>query len=73
MNDEICTDHAERIAVLESKIDTIGHSIDRMVSLLEPMIALYKVGKFALWLIGAALSFTHWDQLIAWLTGPPKH
>lgn len=63
-----------KIALLESKIDSLQESVSRLVGLLEPMIALYRLGKFALWFIGAALSFTHWDQLIAFFTGPhPKH
>jgi hypothetical protein len=40
------------------------------------MRALYKAGRFVLWASGAILSFTHWDQIIAFLSQylqAPKH
>lgn len=67
---------AERIAVLETKVDDLHQSVRELKALLEPMTALYKAGKVVIWLGSAALSFSHWDQIVAFfhqITASPKH
>lgn len=77
---------SERIAILETKVDAIFELLGRIEKSVDSITAkqmemgisvkvTYQIGK---WLIGAAttvLSYTHWDQIIAfihYLTNPPK-
>lgn len=69
MNEAVDIAHAERIAILETKVD-------RLTELLEPMIALYHAGKLVIWIGSALLSYSHWDQIVAFfhqVTSAPKH
>lgn len=74
--DDIDLVQAERIAVLETKVDAIAESMKELKSILEPMAALYQAGKVVVWITTTILSYTHWDQIVAFfnqLMDHPKH
>lgn len=76
MNPEVDIDQAERIAVLETKVDALHKAIEELTALLKPMAALYQAGKLVVWVGSALLSYTHWDQVSAFVTqlfAAPKH
>lgn len=76
MNPDIDLEQAERIAVLETKMDALHSDVRELTALLKPMTALYQAGKLVVWAGGAILSFIHWDQVVAYfhyLTSSPKH
>lgn len=76
MNPEIDLEQAERIAVLETKMDALHNDVRELTALLKPMAALYQAGKIVVWVGSALLSYTHWDQVSAFfyqLFASPKH
>ena len=66
----------ERIAILETKVDSILEELKGIGETLHTFESLYKMAKWITWAIGFAVGFTHWPELIAFVDNwlhPPKH
>ncbi|TBW32605.1 hypothetical protein EYW49_21955 [Siculibacillus lacustris] len=48
------TEHAERIAILETKVDALTASVDKLSTQVETLVALFQQAKGARWVLMVA-------------------